>query len=410
MDWSDSPDQAAFRAELRRFVAARLPQRYREYDEDASEDRGAGIWLSDRKSAEPERQRAAREWAQALASKGWVAPAWPREYGGAGLSIFEQYIFKQEMAATGAPPVGGVHAVEMLGPTLILHGDEPQRTAHMPRILAGEESWAQGYSEPGAGSDLASLQTRAVRDGDDYIVNGQKIWTSAAHHADWLFALVRTDQAAPKHRGISFLMMDIHTPGITLRPIVDMGFEYHFNETFFEDVRVPAHQRVGEENRGWYVGMTLLDLERSGIIQTVGMRKAIERIVEHVRSEEGRARTRFAALPQLRAELAERAIEVEVTGNFGLRITHMQNGGLVPNYESSVAKLFLSETQQRLANTGMKAFGLHSTLWDAADPRAPLQAHFTKDYVRTVPTTIYSGTSEIQRNIIATRGLGLPRG
>src|SRR5690606_21110899 len=182
-----------------------------------------------------------------LAERGWIAPHWPKEYGGAGLTPMEQFIFKQEMAQAQAPAVGGM-GVSLLGPTLIVHGTEEQRAEHLPRILSGEVAWAEGYSEPGAGSDLASLQARAIRDGDEYVINGQKIWTSGAHTADWLFALVRTDPEAPKHRGISFLMMDRNTPGITVRPLINMGWTHGFNETFVEDVHVPAKHLVGDEN------------------------------------------------------------------------------------------------------------------------------------------------------------------
>ena len=194
MDWNDTPEQAAFRAEVRKVIQERLPARYRQ---DADEEYGG--WQADRKSEDADIRQAAIDWASALAEKGWVAPHWPQEYGGAGLSPMEQFIFRQEMASAGAPAVGGM-GVQMLGPTLIVHGSEEQKKEHLPKILSGEVAWCQGYSEPGAGSDLASLQTRAVRDGDEYVINGQKIWTSGAHTADWLFALVRTDPDAPKHR------------------------------------------------------------------------------------------------------------------------------------------------------------------------------------------------------------------
>jgi alkylation response protein AidB-like acyl-CoA dehydrogenase len=301
--------------------------------------------------------------------------------------------------------------VSLLGPTLIVHGNDEQKQEHLPKILSGEVAWAQGYSEPGAGSDLASLQTRAVRDGDDYVINGQKIWTSGAQYADWLFALVRTDPEAPKHRGISFLMMDIKTPGLTVRPLTDMGWTQPFNETFFEDVRVPAKNLIGEENRGWYVGMTLLDFERSGISGAVEYRRTIQDLIEYAGTEEGKARSRLAETPTLRHEIADREIETEVLFNFAFRIVSMQVAGQVPNYEASMNKLFGSELHQRLARTGTKVFGLYSNIWeDNGTEYAPMGAHFTHDYVRSVPHTIFSGSSEIQRNVIATRGLGLPRG
>jgi alkylation response protein AidB-like acyl-CoA dehydrogenase len=277
-------------------------------------------------------------------------------------------------------------------------------------MLTGEVVWAQGYSEPGSGSDLASLQTRAVRDGDEYVVNGQKIWTSGAHTADWLFALVRTDPDAPKHRGISFLMMDKSTPGISVRPLINMGWEHGFNETFFEDVRVPARNRVGEENRGWYVGATLLDFERSNIDGAVTARRTINELIDYVKTDEGKAVSRLGEYDTLRHELAQDYVETDVQFQFSFRIISMQNTGQIPNYEASTAKLFNSELSQKLARTGTKVFGLHSNVWDRESPYAPMRSRFTHRYVGSVSSTIAAGTSEIQRNIIATRGLGLPRG
>jgi hypothetical protein len=406
MDWSDSPDQAAFRKEVASFIQTRLPERYQINEEDGE---GFNVgWQADRKSDDPKARETAIAWADALAEKGWIAPHWPKEYGGAGLSVMEQFIYNQEMAKAAAPAVGGM-GVSLLGPTMIVHGSDEQKSEHLPRVLSGEVAWAQGYSEPSAGSDLASLQTRATRDGDDYVINGQKIWTSGAQYADWLFALVRTDPEAPKHRGISFIVMDIKTPGITVRPIVDMGWNEPFNETFFEDVRVPASNIVGEENRGWYVGMTLLDFERSGISGAISYERNLTRLVDYTKSDEGKEKTRedFSAL---RHEIAERHLEIGVLFNFAFRIVSMQNSGMVPNYEASVNKMFGSEIHQRLARTGTKVFGLYSNLWSREDDHSPMDAEFTRDYVGSVPHTIFSGSSEIQRNVIATRGLGLPRG
>ena len=408
MDWDDTPQQAAFRAEVRTFLRERLPARYRE---QAAEIGGEGErgWQADRASEDPAARAAAREWGEALSSRGWFAPHWPQEYGGAGLTTMEQFVFSQEMAALGAPLASNTQSIGLLGPTLIVHGSEEQRAEHLPRILSGEVVWAQGYSEPGAGSDLAAVQTRAVRDGDEYVVNGQKIWTTGAHTADWLFALVRTDPSAPKHRGISFLLLDIKSPGISIRPLIDAAWEHRINETFFEDVRVPVRNRLGEENRGWYVAVTLLDFERSAISGAVGLRRALTQLLEYVYSDRGRAPSRLEALPTLRAEVADRFIEIEVTFNLSLRIASMQSRGLIPNYEASMGKLFSSETGHCLWRTGTRVFGLYANLWDAEDARSPLRAFFTRTYVSSIPSTIGGGSSEIQRNIIATRGLGLPR-
>jgi alkylation response protein AidB-like acyl-CoA dehydrogenase len=400
MDWTDSTEQAAFRTRVHEVIEAQLPERYED---------GEGDVARDRRSDDPGAREAAEQWTEALSQQGWVAPHWPKEYGGAELSPMEQFIFKQEMATAGAPAVGG-QGVSQLGPTIIVHGTEEQKREHLPKILSGEVDWRQGYSEPGSGSDLASLQTRAVRDGDDYVINGQKIWTSLAHVADWLYMLTRTDPDAPKHRGISFLLVDKHTPGISIQPLVDMSDRHHFNETFFEDVRVPATNLVGEENRGWYVGMTLLDFERSNITGAVSSRRTLDRLTGYLATEEGASRSRLAGQDALRHELADRFIETDVMFNFSFRIISMQDSGLIPNYEASTSKLFASELGQRIANTGTKIFGLHSNVWDVEDPRAPAGAEFTRSYVRSVSATIAAGTSEIQRNIIATRGLGLPRG
>jgi len=410
MDWSDNPGQASFREEVRTLIQDRLPRRYREIVErDGAVGQITGGWQQDRKSELPDVRAAAEEWANALKEKGWIAPHWPKEYGGAGLTPLEQFVFNQEMALAGAPMVGGM-GVSMIGPTLIVHGSDEQKAKHLPRILAAEVAWAEGYSEPGSGSDLASLQTRAVRDGDDYVINGQKIWTSGAHFADWLFTLVRTDPDAPKHRGISFLTLDIKTPGITIRPLIDMSWHHPFNEVFYEDVRVPAKDRIGEENRGWYVGATLLDYERSNIAGAVTTRRELDRLLAYLRTERGAEQSRLATSNTLRHEVTQRYIESDVQFQFSFRLVSMQNAGQIPNYEASVNKLFGSELSQATARTGTKVFGLYSHLWDEEDERTPLRGAFTHAYIRTIPATIGAGTSEIQRNIIATRGLGLPRG
>ena len=401
MDWKDSPEQAAFRAEVRTLIDDRLPARYKQMA--AAGGPGERAWEFDRKSPDPEVRKAATDWHAALNERKWVAPHWPAEYGGGSLSPMEQFILNQEIARAGAPGVGG-SGLAMLGPTLIVHGNDEQRKKYLPPILAGEATWAQGYSEPGSGSDLASLQTKAVRDGDDFVINGQKIWTSGAHTADAIFALVRTDPEAPKHRGISFILIDnIKQPGITVRPLVDMGGRHYFNEVFFEDVRVPARNIVGEVNRGWYVGMTLLDFERSNIGGAIAARRTLTRLMDLIRSDP-ELRARVNASP-VRNEIAQRFIETEVMYQFSMRVISIQNRGQVPNDEASTSKLFNSELSQRIAQTAMQALGMKGNLWEDGD--AAFYAHY---YVGMVPATIRGGTSEVQRNVIATRGLGLPRG
>jgi alkylation response protein AidB-like acyl-CoA dehydrogenase len=407
MDWGDSPEQATFRSQVHDYIRERLPAYYRTEEYRLSKlEAPENDWQWDMVHGTEEAQAAAREWAGALAEKGWAAPGWPSQYGGGGLTTLEQFVMKQEFAEAEAPEVGGGNGIPMLGPTLLVHGTEEQKQKFLPPTLSGEYLWAQGYSEPGAGSDLASLQCRAVKDGDEYIINGQKLWTSAGHKSNWIFMLVRTDPDAPKHRGITFLMVDMKTPGINVRPIISMGWQHATNETFYEDVHVPIDQVVGEENRGWYVGMTLLDFERSSISGAVQQRKAIEEMIEEVKSPDGIPNR----IDLIRGEVADRATEIEVNNNLSLRIASMQAAGLVPNYEASMGKMYGSELTQRLARTGTKVFGLYGNLWEGTERLSPLHARHTQTYVSAVVGTIAGGSSEIQRNIIATRGLGLPRG
>jgi alkylation response protein AidB-like acyl-CoA dehydrogenase len=348
----------------------------------------------------------AKEFNRKLAERGWIAPAWPREYGGLGASIYEQMVFNEEFGYWGAPDTGTRgFGVGMIGPTLIIHGNEEQKKRYLPRITSGEDIWCQGYSEPGAGSDLASLQTRAVRDGDEYVINGQKIWTSGGHRANQMFCLVRTDPEAPKHRGISFLLIDDikNTPGLTIRPLINMANRHHFNEVFFEDVRVPARNLVGEENRGWYVGMTLLDFERSGIGTTAAQKRTLEKLTANLREGDKARRERY------RTRLADLVVANNVGRFLGYRIGYIQASGMVPNYEASVVKIYQSELGQRIYNFGVNMLGL-SGQFIPEEPRAPFGGDLPESYIQAVPSTIYSGSNEIQRNVIATRGLGLPRG
>jgi alkylation response protein AidB-like acyl-CoA dehydrogenase len=292
----------------------------------------------------------------------------------------------------------------MIGPTLIVHGSEQQKREHLPRITSGEAIWCQGYSEPGAGSDLASLQTRAVRDGDDYVVNGQKIWTTGAHHADWCFLVVRTDPDRPKHKGISFLLADMNTPGITVRPIVNMAGHHEFNEVFFEDVRVPVSNRVGEENNGWYVAMTLLDFERSNVASIAANQRVLEELAGYYR--ERRPGGGYGNI--FRHRLADLAIANDVGRLLSYRTAWMQETGRAVNVEASVIKVFATELAQRISNFGVNLQGPGGAL-EPGSKYAALGGELAKDHESNVSPTIYSGSSEIQRNIIATRGLGLPR-
>ena len=313
------------------------------------------------------------------------------------------------MAELEAPKVGG-SGLSLLGPTVLVHGTDDQKERLLAPTLAGDILWAQGFSEPGAGSDLASLQTRAVRDGDDYVINGQKMWTSTAHKSNWIFGMFRTDPSAPKHRGISFLVMDMSTPGINVRPIISMGWEHATNETFYEDVRVPASNLIGEENRGWYVGVTLLDYERSFVDGAIAIRKQLDRLRENVQSEHGRSMLEHGGLERQRLDIAQHYIDTEVMFNFSFRVISLQSRGLIPNYEASTTKMFNTELLQRVSRTGIKTYGLYSNVWDPDSPHSPQFSEFTQTNVHSVVMTIAGGSSEIQRNIIATRGLQLPRG
>ena len=392
MDFQDTPDQAAWREEVRTFIENERP---REYDPDKGMQGGE--------------ERAPREapwfkrWQGKLSERGWIAPAWPKEYGGASLGVMEQFIMNEEFAEARVPPSSIGNGVSMLGPTIIAHGTEAQQEEHLGRMLRGEVIWCQGYSEPGSGSDLASLQTRAIRDGDDYVINGQKIWTSGAHYSDWIFMLARTDPDAPKHRGISYFLLDMKTPGITVRPLVNMASLHNFNEVFFEDVRVPAENIVGEVNRGWYVGATTLDFERSSIGSAVAHRQTLERYLDYWRENSD-----GVSNPEsVREALAERWIEAATAKMLSYRVVGMQAAGEIPNAEASIAKMFSTELSQRIAGTAIKMLGTAGIL--NGGEKAPFEGRLGAAYIASVSATIAGGTSEIQRNIIATRGLGLPR-
>ena len=390
MDFRDSPEDAAFRKEVREFVARELPDGLTQPD-DAILGVGVGEDLRD------------LEWLKKLATRGWVAPAWPTEYGGAGLSVTKQFVYNEELALARAPRPNFL-GIGLIGPTIIVHGREDQQRDWLSGILSGDVYWCQGFSEPSSGSDLASLQTKAVRDGDDFVLNGQKTWTSGAHRADKMMVLARTDPDAPRHKGISAFVIDMHAPGVTVRPLTNMADTHSFNEVFFENVRVPKKDLLGELNRGWYVATTTLDFERSGIINAVSLRQLLEEVVEATRPLR-----RNGASVQVRHELAERAIETQVAVMLSYRIASMQAQGLVPNMEASVTKLYASELAQRIARTAIRLAGLYGQLGPES-PYAPLAGRIERMYRIQVGSTLAGGTSEIQRTIIAQRGLGLPRG
>jgi alkylation response protein AidB-like acyl-CoA dehydrogenase len=399
MRFTDTPEEAAFRTEVRKFIQ-------KEYAPSASGEAATSAYQAASQGGKAAMD-SYKAWMKKLSTRGWVAPAWPKEYGGAGMSVMEQFIFNEELALARAPRPGGI-GIAMAGPTIIAYGTEEQKKEHIPGMLSGEATWCQGFSEPESGSDLASLQTRAVRDGDDYVVNGQKIWTSGAQYADRMILLARTDPEAPKHKGISYFLLDMKTPGVEVRPLVTMAGTAAFNEVFFDNVRIPRKDLLGEENRGWYVGTTTLDYERSSIGTSIAQNQAIEDLVKWVKER------RNGLTDTHRSELADRAIEAHTARLMSYNVISMQNRGLVPNHEASAVKIFAGELNQRIQDTALKIAGLYGQLdrgeKDSASSRyAPNKGRFMRVYLQAVASTIAGGTSEINRNIIATRGLGLPR-
>ena len=390
MDFRLPPEVETFRQEVRDFIKEELPTSYRGNElHDAEED-----------------EEIAKEFRKKLSGKGWLTLAWPEEYGGLGADHLQQLVFNEEMFYRGAPT--GDQGVTMLGPTLMIHGSQELKERFLPPISHADMGWSQGYSEPESGSDLASLQTSAVEDGDDFVINGSKIWNSGGHRADWIFFLARTDQDAPKHKGISFLLADLRSPGVTVRPIINMAGAHVFNQIFFDNVRVPKHQLVGELNRGWYVAMTLLDFERSGVARAARARRNLEDLVQFARETKVNGKT-LSENPLVRHRLADMAIEVQVSHMVSYNVAWMQSQGIVPNKEASLGKLFGSEMTKRLFATGLQMMGLYGQL-EKGEEWAPLKGRFERGWLLSFSYSIGGGTSEIQRNIIATRGLGLPRG
>ncbi len=390
MDFEFSNEELSFRKELSAWLKEELANKPQEGGNDADAEWAFGL-----------------EMRKKLADKGWLTMAWPEEYGGKGVSHMMQVVFAEEMSYNRAPG-RDVFGTRMMAPTLMIHGTEEQKREFLPPVSKGEVQWCQGYSEPESGSDLASLQTRAVEDGDDFIINGTKIWTSSAHRADHIMVLTRTDPDAPKHRGISFLLCDMNTPGLTVNPIINMAGDHGFNMVTFDNVRVPKKNLVGEQNRGWYVGATLLDFERSGVDYSAGGRRILEELIAYAKDNDQNG-SLIADNPVMRNRLANRAIEVDVSRLISYNIAWMQGEGLVPNKESSMGKVVGTELQQHLSETGMQMLGLHGQL-EPGSKYAPMQGRIEHMHLTNVSETIQAGTSEIQRNIIATRGLGLPRG
>ncbi len=391
MDFDFSPEQEAFRKEVRAWLEANLPD----------ELRGRSFASSRADRDEVARLRA---WQKTMADAGFVGMEWPREFGGHGASIVEMVILYQEMARAESPQLVNRGGVSMLGPTLMKYGTPAQRTRFLPKILTAEELWCQGFSEPNAGSDLANLQTRAVRDGDVFVVNGQKVWTSMAHVADWCFLLVRTDPNAPKHKGISFLLVDMKTPGITIRPLRQMTGEAEFNEVFWDNVRVPAENLVGRLNEGWGVALTTLAYERDLLtfIRHISLRNALHRLVRLVR-ERGRGDDPVVRQKVAGLWIGEQALQL----NAYRSLTRILRGGQ-PGPEGSTSKLFWSQLDQDLAQVATEVIGPASQL-AGESAWAPDEGQWEFYALLAQASGIRAGTTEILKNILGERVLGLPK-
>ena len=391
MEFKFTAEDEEFRTELRAFMKTELPDPWE----------GAGRYPED---DDWDLNRVIR---QKMAEKGWLTMHWPEEYGGQNASPVKSAIYNEEIAYMRAPG-RDIFGVRMLGPTLMIHGSEEQKKTHLPSVAKGEIQWCQGYSEPESGSDLASLSTRAVRDGDELVINGAKVWTTMAHRADWIMLLTRTDPDAPKHRGISFVLVDMKSPGVSVRPIINMAGGHEFNQVTFDDVRVPRANVVGDEDRGWYVAVTLLDFERSGIDYSASARRLLDDTKEFA-TETKRNGVPLIEIPWVRTLMADRYIDCEVARLMAYNVAYMQSQDLIPTKEASMSKVFGSETVQRVSEAALDILGMYGTL-GREDKWAPLKGRVQENWMNAFAGTIAAGTSEIQRNIIAGRGLGLPRG
>jgi len=399
MELAFTQEEKAFREELRGFLRDHLPAELRDKV------------LNGKHLKKEDFLR----WHRILHQRGWVAPHWPVEHGGTGWSPVQRHIFAEEIAEAGAPPVIAFGPT-MCGPVIIRFGDERQKSYFLPRILSGEHFWCQGFSEPGAGSDLASLRTRAERDGDHYVINGQKTWTTAAQFADWIFVLARTDPTAKKKQeGISFLLVDMKTPGITVRPIVTLDGGAEINETFFDNVRVPVENLVGEENKGWTCAKFLLGNERIGIARIGLYKREIKRLKRIAAAEPGDTGPLIAS-PRFRDKIAEIEIDLMALEMTNLRLIASLRDGRQPKAEPSILKIKASEIQQRIAELMMEAVGPYAAPFQPealeegwnGEPIGPDYASaLAPTYFNARKVSIFGGSNEIQKNIVAKATLGL---
>ena len=396
MDLSFSREDEEYRREVRAWLRRNLPKR-------VDEEEGGELTIAD-----PERIARAKAWQRKLFEAGYVATGWPKEHGGRGAGLVRQAILNEEMVLARAPSPIGMMGLQMLGPTLIALGTPEQKERFLPPILTADELWCQGYSEPGSGSDLASLKTRAEVDGDFFVVNGQKVWTSTAQFADWMFCLVRTDSAAPKHKGISYLLVDMRSPGITVRPLVQMTGQAGFNEVFFDNVRVPRKNLVGRLNEGWLVANATLSHERNMLASTTRTQQLLSDLL---RLAKRRSRHGVNVLrdPVARQRLADLQIRVESMKYHSLKQLSDGIHGRPAGIGASVNKLVTTELNHDICAAALEILGSHAGL-SKGSPHVEDRGVWPIDWMFTLGMIIGGGTSQIQKNIIAERGLGMPRG
>jgi alkylation response protein AidB-like acyl-CoA dehydrogenase len=398
MDFTLTPEQQSFREEVRSWLTKHLPKDWSSKVQAASD------------VPREEAYDFLRQWQRKMYDAGFVGLTWPKESGGRGLTFMEEMILQEEMAQAKAPPVLNILAVGMAGPTINAYGTEEQKKRYPPKMLSCEEIWCQGYSEPNSGSDLAALQTRAVKDGDHYVINGQKVWTSLAHIADWMMLLARTDPAAPKHKGITYFLLDMHAPGVTVKPLKQITGDAEFNEVYFDNVRVHESQILGGLNNGWAVGLTTLKYERLalGFGLQVRLRIALDGLVDLARrsSKNGAPASKD---PVMRQKLAQMWIDTEVFKYTGARaITKLLKGEL-PGPEASTGKMMWVEGHQRLQELAMELEGPYAQLTKGSR-WAVENGLWQYGFLRSRANSIEGGTTEIQKNIIGERVLGLPKG
>jgi alkylation response protein AidB-like acyl-CoA dehydrogenase len=399
MDFNFSTEAEAFRHEFRAWLEANRP------DPQADDDQIAEFF--DVGSPAYKRRLA---WHRKMHSGGWVGITWPKAYGGRGATLEQNIVYGEELTRIKAPTMVNGLGIALVGPTLMHWGTEAQKLRYIPKILSAEEIWCQGYSEPNAGSDVAALQTRAVEDGDDFVVNGQKVWTSGAHHADWCILLARTDPAAPKHKGISYFLVDMHSPGVTVKPLVQMTGDRGFNEVFFEEVRVPKTNLVGEKNQGWQVAVTTLMFERSSIgsgqvRDTMSGLRELAAIARRI-SRNGASAWEDSSVRQKLAGFSCEAAALRYTNLRGLT---RRLKGLPPGPEGSGSKLAVSDLNLRIAKFATELLGPYSQ-FEREAAMALDGGKWSNRMLGARMMTIAGGTSEIQHNIIGERALGLPKG